>query len=167
MIYGFNANEIFQIAINIEENGKRFYEKAMELIDDKDAKALLASLAKEELEHLKKFTELKEQLPKEAAAGTVWDPENDMNNYLHMVADMNVFSSDFNLKDELSQVKSAEDALKFGIQFEKDSIIFFLTIQDATDEAKGRELIGQLIEEEKGHLKKLSLELRKHPKEVN
>ena len=164
MIYGFNANEIFQIAINIEENGKRFYEKAMELIDDKDAKALLASLAKEELEHLKKFTELKEQLPKEAAAGTVWDPENDMNNYLHMVADMNVFSSDFNLKDELSQVKSAEDALKFGIQFEKDSIIFFLTIQDATDEAKGRELIGQLIEEEKGHLKKLSLELRKHQK---
>lgn len=164
MIYGFNANEIFQIAINIEENGKRFYEKAMELIDDKDAKALLASLAKEELEHLKKFTALKEQLPKEAAAGTVWDPENDMNNYLHMVADMNVFSSDFNLKDELSQVKSAEDALKFGIQFEKDSIIFFLTIQDATDEAKGRELIGQLIEEEKGHLKKLSLELRKHQK---
>ena len=164
MIYGFNANEIFQIAINIEENGKRFYEKAMELIDDKDAKALLASLAKEELEHLKKFTALKEQLPKEAAAGTVWDPENDMNNYLHMVADMNVFGSDFNLKDELSQVKSAEDALKFGIQFEKDSIIFFLTIQDATDEAKGRELIGQLIEEEKGHLKKLSLELRKHQK---
>jgi len=164
LIYGFNANEIFQIAINIEENGKRFYEKAMELIDDKDAKALLASLAKEELEHLKKFTALKEQLPKEAAAGTVWDPENDMNNYLHMVADMNVFSSDFNLKDELSQVKSAEDALKFGIQFEKDSIIFFLTIQDATDEAKGRELIGQLIEEEKGHLKKLSLELRKHQK---
>jgi len=164
LIYGFNANEIFQIAINIEENGKRFYEKAMELIDDKDAKALLASLAKEELEHLKKFTALKEQLPKEAAAGTVWDPENDMNNYLHMVADMNVFSSDSNLKDELSQVKSAEDALKFGIQFEKDSIIFFLTIQDATDEAKGRELIGQLIEEEKGHLKKLSLELRKHQK---
>ncbi|MEA3359500.1 MAG: ferritin family protein [Thermodesulfobacteriota bacterium] len=164
MIYGFNANEIFQIAINIEENGKRFYEKAMELIDDKDAKTLLASLAKEEIEHLKKFTELKEQLPKEAAAGTVWDPENDMNNYLHMVADMNVFSSDFNLKDELSQVKSVEDALRFGIQFEKDSIIFFLTIQDATDEAKGRELIGQLIEEEKGHLKKLSLELRKHLK---
>jgi len=164
VIYGFNANEIFQIAIDIEGNGKRFYEKAIELIDDKDAKALLASLAKEELEHLKKFTALKEQLPKEAAASTVWDPENDMNNYLHMVADMNVFRSDFNLEDELSQVKSAEDALRFGIQFEKDSIIFFLTIQDATDETKGRDLIGQLIEEEKGHLKKLSLELRKHLK---
>ena len=81
MIYGFNAHEIFQIAINIEENGKRFYEKAMELIDDKDAKDLLASLAKDELEHLKKFTELKEQLPKEAAAGTVWDPENEMSKY--------------------------------------------------------------------------------------
>jgi len=74
------------------------------------------------------------------------------------------FRLDNNLEDELSQVKSAEDALRYGIQFEKDSIIFFLTIQDATDETKGRELIGQLIEEEKGHLKNLSLELRKHLK---
>ena len=164
MVYGFNAHEIFQIAIHIEENGNRFYERAMALIDDKDTKTLLASLAKDELEHLKKFTELKEQVPKEATAGTVWDPENEMSKYLHMVADMNVFRSDFNLEDELSQVKSAEGTLRFGIQFEKDSIIFFLTIQDATDETKGRELIGQLIEEEKGHLKKLSLELRKHLK---
>jgi len=51
--------------------------------------------------------------------------------------------------------------LKLGIKFEKDSIILFLTMQDETEEGKGRELIGQLINEERKHLKKLSLELRK------
>ncbi len=34
MIFGFNAAEVFQIAIEIEENGKSFYEKAQAKIDD-------------------------------------------------------------------------------------------------------------------------------------
>jgi len=45
VIYGFNAHEVFQIAIDIEKNGKRFYEKAMDLVDNPDVKALLSSLA--------------------------------------------------------------------------------------------------------------------------
>ncbi len=34
-------------------------------------------------------------------------------------------------------------------------------MQDATEEKKGREIIGQLIDEEKVHLRKLSLELKR------
>jgi len=161
VIYGFNANEIFQIAIEIEGNGKRFYEKAMEIIDDPDVKELLAFLAQEEAEHLKRFTELKAQLPKEATEDTIWDPEHEMNRYLQMMADMHVFRSDFDVEEKLSQLKNPKDILKIGIQFEKDSIVFFLTMQDATEGEKGREFIGQLINEEKKHLSKLSLELRK------
>jgi len=161
VIYGFNANEIFQIAIEIEGNGKRFYEKAMDLVDDADVKELLAFLAQEEAEHLKRFTELKARLPKEATEDTIWDPENEMNRYLQMMADMHVFRSDFDVEKKLSQVKKSEDVLQIGIQFEKDSIIFFLTMQDATEGEKGREFIGQLVNEEKKHLSKLSMELRK------
>jgi len=162
VIYGFNANEIFQIAIEIEGNGKFFYEKAMEIIDDPDVKELLAFLAQEEAEHLKKFTELKAQLPKTATEDTIWDPEHEMNKYLQMMANMHVFRSDFDVEKELSRLKNSEDVLKLGIQFEKDSIIFFLTMQDVTEEKKGRESIGQLVNEEKKHLEKLSLELAKH-----
>ena len=162
MIYGFNADEVFQIAIDIEKNGKRFYEKAMDLVDDPDVKALLVSLAQEEVEHLKTFTDLKAQLAKAGTEDTVWDPEHEMNRYLQMMADMHVFRSDLDVDEELSRAKNVEDALNLAIQFEKDSIIFFLTVQDATEEKKGRECIGQLVDEEKKHLRKLSLELRKH-----
>jgi rubrerythrin len=161
VIYGFNANEIFQIAIDIEENGKRFYEKVIDLVDNPDVKALLASLAQEEVEHLKRFAELKAQLPKAAAEDTIWDPEHEMNQYLQMMADMNVFRSNLDLGEVLSSVKNLEDVLRLGIQFEKDSIVFYITIQDATEEKKGREFIGQLVNEEKKHLMRLSLELRK------
>jgi len=161
VIYGFNADEVFQIAIDIEENGKRFYEKAMDIVDNPDVKAVLGSLAKEEAEHLKRFTELKAQLPKTATEETVWDPEHEMNQYLQMMADVHVFRSDLDVEKKLSQAQNPEDILKLGIQFEKDSIVFFVTMQDSTEEKKGREIIGQLIDEEKEHLKKLSLELRR------
>jgi len=116
VIYGFNANEIFQIAIDIEENGKRFYQKAIDLVDNPDVKALLASLAQDEVEHLRRFTELKAQLPKAAAKDTIWDPEHEMNQYLQMMADMNVFRSDLDLGEVLSGVKNLEDVLRLGIQ---------------------------------------------------
>lgn len=161
MIYGFNADEVFQIAIDIEENGKRFYEKAMDIVDNPDVKAVLGSLAKDEAEHLKRFTELKAQLPKTATEDTVWDPEHEMNQYLQMMADIHVFRSDLDVEKKLSQAKNPEDILKLGIQFEKDSIVFFVTMQDSTEEKKGREIIGQLINEEKEHLRKLSLELKR------
>jgi rubrerythrin len=86
-------------------------------------------------------------LPKEATEDTIWDPEHEMNRYLQMMADMHVFRSDFDVEEKLSQLKNPKDILKIGIQFEKDSIVFFLTMQDATEGEKGREFIGQLVNE--------------------
>ena len=162
MIYGFNASEVFQIAIDIEENGRRFYEKAMGLSDDHEVKAFFAALAQEEAEHLERFKELRSQLPQTASEGTVWDPEHEMDQYLQMMADMNVFRSDVDMEEKLSLAGSVEDALKLGIQFEKDSIIFFLSMQEATADNRGRKSIDQLVNEEREHLKRLSLQLRRH-----
>ncbi|MBW1920541.1 MAG: hypothetical protein JRI81_10005 [Deltaproteobacteria bacterium] len=43
-----------------------------------------------------------------------------------------------------------------AIDFEKDSIVFFLLMQDNTDEKTGKKLVGQLLKEEQEHLRKLS-----------
>lgn len=157
MIYRFNANEVFQMAIDIEKNGKHFYQKAQDLVDNPEVRDIFARLAKDEMEHEKRFVALKSQLPESAKESTVWDPDNETDQYLRMMAHMNVFRSDIALEEALAGVRSAVDALKLAIQFEKDSITFFLGMQDATEEKKGRELIGQLVEEEKEHLKRLSL----------
>jgi rubrerythrin len=161
-IYGFNASEIFQVALDIEKNGKHFYEKAITLVEDPDFKSLLEFLAKEEDKHIKTFTELKAQLPETATKDTVWDPSHEMDQYLQMMAEMNVFRSDLDVDKKLSDIKKPEDIIKLGIQFEKDSVVFYTTIQDATEEKKGREFIGQLVGEEKKHLKKLCQALGKH-----
>ena len=50
-----------------------------------------------------------------------------------------------------------ERALKLVLQFEKDSVIFFLGMQEATCEGKDRDRITLLIKEEQSHVRWLSL----------
>jgi len=53
MGYGFNAGEVFEVAIQIEENGRKFYEESQKLIESVRVKALFADLAQQEIEHKK------------------------------------------------------------------------------------------------------------------
>ena len=161
MIFHFNAAEVFDIAINIEENGKLFYDRSREIIKDQEVKKLFEELAQEEVKHKEKFQTLKSQLPASAASGAVFDPNHELDLYIKMMADQHVFVSGSALDEQLSHIKTAADALKLAIQFEKDSVLFFLTMQDATCDDKGRDLIQLLVKEEQEHLKRLSLELRK------
>ena len=161
MIFNFNAAEVFKVGIKIEENGKAFYEKALKVIDNPEIKKLFQELAQEEVGHKKKFEELLGQLPPQAAESTVWDLDNETDAYIKMMADQHVFVGGESIETQISHLKNVKDALNLAINFEKDSVIFFLTIQDATDEAKGREFIGQLVKEEQQHLRRLTLELKK------
>ena len=161
MIYGFNADEVFKMAIEIENNGRRFYEKVQDMVDDPRIKDIFAMLAQAEIEHKERFSRLKKELPEQTKESTVWDPDNETDQYLKMMAGMHVFRERDGVDKALAQVNTAEDALRLAMGFEKDSIVFFLSMQDATEEMQGQKLIGQLVHEEMGHLKKLSVELKK------
>jgi rubrerythrin len=161
MMFNFNAGEVFDIAIKIEENGKLFYDRGREIIKDTRVQELFKELAQEEIKHKEKFEALKSQLPSSVTSATVFDPENELNLYLKMMADQHIFISSANVRSQVDQIKDAADALRMAIGFEKDSVIFFLSMQDATEGAKGKELIGTLVKEELDHLRRLSIELRK------
>ena len=151
MIFNFNALEVFQIAVKIEENGRVFYENAQNRVDDAEVQKLFKDLALQEIEHKKKFEELKAKLPPQTTSPTVWDPENEMDQYLKMMADGHVFGPGSDVDTQLKQIKNASDALKMAIQFEKDSVIFFLSMEEMTEEQQGRKFIGLLVKEEQEH----------------
>lgn len=159
MSYSFNAAEVFKIAVQIEENGKRFYEETQKTIDSPEVKNLFAELAGQEIEHKKRFESLLAQLPPESSAPTVWDPENELDKYIKVMADQHVFVSD--VTERIAQVKDARAALKLAIEFEKDSVLFFLSLEDAVAGKKDQDLIKILVKEEQDHLKRLTLELVK------
>lgn len=159
MMFNFNAAEVFQIAINIEENGKRFYDKALAIVDDQAIKELFMDLGLQEVNHKKLFESLKSQLPPETQKATVWDPDNETDLYLKMMADDHVFTGADSVEQALATVKNAKDALKMAIEFEKDSVLFFLSLLEVTDNKKDQEFINMLVKEEQSHLRRLSLEL--------
>lgn len=159
MPYNFNAAEVFDVAIKIEENGKRFYEQSLNVVKDPAVRKLFQDLAGQEVEHKARFEELKSKLTKDDTATKVWDPDNELDQYLKMLADQHVFVSSESLDIQMKTIKDVKDALKIAMDFEKDSVIFFLTMQEAVSGKREEELVSLLVKEEQQHLRLLAAEL--------
>lgn len=153
MVYDFNADDIYEIAQQLERNGAQFYKKAAGSVKDSTARELLWHLAGMEDEHEKTFAQMRSQLKDSEKTSTVFDPQGEAAGYLKALADTRVF---FEKKIDTS---SLEEILKAAITAEKDSIVFYLGMQEAVPEKLGRSRLDQIIKEEMGHIRQLSKEL--------
>ncbi|MDR1677698.1 MAG: ferritin family protein [Deltaproteobacteria bacterium] len=154
MIYPFNAWDAFKIAISLEENGLKFYQDAAKKFTGPVAD-LFNSLAEEEIIHHSIFNKFLSSLPKEQSA--IYDPDNETDDYLKMMAGLNVFKDGPAEIDRLlANVHTVQDALKLAISFEKDSIVFFVQLKNAADTLDDEISVDRLILEEAKHLRKLA-----------
>jgi rubrerythrin len=153
MSYDFNADEVFEMAEQIERNGAKFYRAAAKSITNSSNKDLLLSLSKMEETHEKTFHSMRAALSSAEKASTVFDPEAEASLYLRALADTRVF---FQKKIDLS---SMTEILKSAIEAEKDSIVFYLGMKEAVSASLGQDRINQIIKEEMGHIRILSKEL--------
>ena len=150
MTYNFNADEIFEIAEQIERNGASFYRISAESIADPAEKKLLLDLAAMEDEHEKIFADLRAGLSEKEKFTTLFDPEGETALYLRALADIRVF---FEKKIDMS---SMEEILKEAILAEKDSIVFYLGMKEMVPVNSGKTKIDAIIKEEMAHIKLLS-----------
>lgn len=158
MIYDFNADDIFEMAEQMERNGAAFYRTAAESAGAGGSRELLLKLAAMEDEHQKIFAQMRAQLTSPEKAATVFDPEGEAVHYLRALADTRVF-----FEKEID-TSSMESVLKDAITAEKDSIVFYLGMRDAVPEKMGRNRLDDVIKEEMGHIRLLSKELMAHKK---
>jgi rubrerythrin len=154
MSYDFNADDIFEMAQQIEKNGAAFYRKAAEGIQAPDNKAMLLELAKMEDQHEKTFASMRAELSAKEKVSTTFDPQGDAVQYLKALADMRVF---FEKKIDPGTMIAI---LKEAITAEKDSIVFYLGMKELVPENLGRTKLEGIIKEEMGHIRLLSGKLR-------
>ena len=159
MALDFNADEIFQIAEQIERNGASFYRGAATLDFEERTQKRLLVLAKMEDAHEKTFAAMRQELSGQEVASTVFDPHGEVANYLKAMADSYVFQKSAAPEDLLSG-KSIEEVLKVAIGLEKDSIVFYLGIKESVPEKSGKDKIEGIIKEEMAHVALLSGELK-------
>jgi len=153
MIYDFTADDVFEMAEQLERNGAQFYRKAAQNTDNPEYKKLLVGLSEMEVEHEKTFINLRSELSGNAKASTAFDPQNESALYLRALADTKVF---FEKEIDFSSMKSV---LKAAILAEKDSIVFYLGMKEMVPEKYGKDKIDKIMKEEMGHIKLLSKEL--------
>jgi len=159
MALDFNADEIFQIAEQIEQNGASFYRGAARLDFEEGTKKRLLELAEMEDAHEKTFASMRQQLSGQEVASTVFDPHGEVANYLKAMADGYVFERNATPEDLLPG-KSIEEVLKAAIDLEKDSIVFYVGIKESVPEKSGMDKIDNIIKEEMSHVTLLSNELK-------
>lgn len=153
MSYDFNANDVFEMAEQIERNGAIFYRRAADDIADEDAKNFLTDLAVMEDDHEKTFANMRKQLSEAEKTATVFDPEGETASYLKALADTRVF-----FEKEIDTT-SLQAILKAAILAEKDSIVFYLGMKDMVPEALGQSHLDAVIKEEMSHINLLSRRL--------
>lgn len=153
MSYDFNADDVFEMAEQMERNGSKFYRTAADSTDDSDNKEFLLDLAAMEDEHERTFKAMRAELSSQEKASTVFDPEGEAALYLRALADTRVF-----FEKEID-VASLEKILKSAIEAEKDSIVFYLGMKEAVPENLGKGRLDHIIKEEMGHIKMLSKKL--------
>ncbi|MBL7074189.1 ferritin family protein [candidate division KSB1 bacterium] len=155
----FNADEIFEMAEQIERNGARFYRRAAEGAPDAQTRAVLLELADMEDEHEKVFAAMRAELSKQQWGSDVFDPDGQVSLYLKAMADGQVFDLKADPSKGLTGKESLEDIIRKAIGLEKDSIVFYMGIQEMVPEALGKDRINAIIKEEMSHITVLTEKL--------
>ena len=156
MSYDFNAEDVLEIAEQLERNGGNFYRAAAESTSDPANKEFLLELAGMEDQHEETFKAMRAELTEKEKESTVFDPQGEAALYLRALADTRVFY------EKEIDVSSMKAILKSAITAEKDSIVFYLGMKEAVAEKLGKGRLDHIIKEEMGHIKLLSSKLVKY-----
>lgn len=136
--------EILQLAIHMEEEGKKFYEKYADKADDK-VKEVLLKLADDEVKHADYFQQLYDSLESQKDDFFF---EEEVINFFNSYAKSAAFSR------ELKDVDTAKEAIEEGLISEKETIQFYKQLEKYA-EPDTKEMLKKIIEEEARHVKVL------------
>ncbi len=150
----FNADEVFEMARQIERNGARFYRTAAEKFAA--LRQVLLDLAAMEDDHEKTFAVMQAEL---SDPEQIFDPDDQAQMYLHLLADRNVFDAKANPVELLADKQTPQDVLKMAIGLEKDSVVFYVGLKGSVSRKAGKDKVQAIIAEEISHIATLSEKL--------
>lgn len=155
----YSMNEIIELAVQIERSGYKFYDTALSRKDLSETAAnLLEALRNEEINHEEIFKNLRseedfEQLGDPAA----WQQAA---SYLKAISDSHIFSKPDAAIKLATDAKDEKEIISNAIQFEKDTLLFFYSIDKETKDKKTKEILSRIINEEISHVMKLKEKLK-------
>jgi len=147
----FAASEIVELGIQIEKNGRDFYNTLIKQSKNQKAVSVFKHLAGEEEKHIVVFQAILDKVakyePPEAYPGEYFA-------YISALAGDYVFTKKDKGKEAAQGTKSDLEAIDLGIGFEKDSILLYEGMKKVVPEYDVK-IVNELIAQEQNHLKQL------------
>jgi len=119
MSFDFNADEIFQIGVQIETNGQKFYEMVSRNSADPSEQKFFLNLSRWESEHIALFQKLRQRLPDSAKRGDLFDPNQEVHLYVKATADSHVFLKNKDIPELASKCKTPLEALDLALPLKR------------------------------------------------
>lgn len=159
MTITFDADEIFEMAEQIEKNAAAFYREAAKKASDKKIKQTLIDLAAMEDGHLRTFEQMRKQLSRREKTETVFDPDNQAALYLQTMANSRGTEGKIGQTQKLTGKEKTEEILRIAINSEKNSVVFYVGLKDLVPTGTGKDKVEEIIKEEMRHITVLQKEL--------
>lgn len=146
----FSIREAIEQAVQTEKLGYQFYTTMAEKFrkESEELNRLFMTLAEKELRHEKAFSELLVLIGDAEPEG--WE---DVSQYMRAVVESEFFLGKNKSLPSMEKIKTVEDAVNFAIGFEKETLLYFYEIKSAVKE---KEIVDEIINEEKSHIMWLS-----------
>jgi rubrerythrin len=151
----FNADEVFEMAEQIERNGAKFYREVAAKASDQPMKEMFLNLASMEDGHLRTFQQMRQGLSDQEKGGTVFDPDNEAALYLQAMADMKGFEGMKSPTVKLTGKESMEELFEIAIEAEKNSVLFYVGLKGMVATRAGTDKVEAIIREEVSHAAQL------------
>lgn len=155
----FNADEIFEMAEEIERNGAKFYRKAAENAATEDIKDMLLNMAVMEDGHEKTFAAMRTELSDAEKQQASFDPQGEATLYLQTMADAHGTEGKKSLDQELTGNESVKEILTIAMGAEKDSIAFYAGLRVLVPSQAGKDKVDKIVAEEMNHITILGAQL--------
>jgi len=159
MAVAFNADEVLEMAEQIERNAAKFYREAGAKTTDPQVKNMFLRLAGMEDGHLRTFQQMRKTLSDQEKGGTTFDPEGEASLYLQAMADDRGFEGMKGRNIKLTGKESTRELLEIAIHAERNSILYYVGLKEMVPTETGREKVQAIISEEVRHAADLRRQL--------
>jgi len=145
---------VLRNAIQMEMEGKDFFERAARRMEHERAKEMFEGLVKQEQRHIEVLSREFEKL----SQGKKWMSLEEADALPSGLPRISVFKDSELKRIRLRENAGELEALGIGIEVEKKSIEYYRDAQGRVSNPKAKEIFGWLVAEESGHLTILSAE---------
>jgi rubrerythrin len=150
----FSILEAVEVAMQMEEEGIRFYALAEERAADPEMKKLFAFLRDKEHQHIETFRRLYGDLA--AREGTpdaeLWLLDQEVSSWFRAYVESTVFPTRGAAERAIGGLHGVVDILRLALQVEKDSILFYHELLAHAPWPEAKELLEKVIAEERRHV---------------